>query len=203
MSVSSKPVSSARDRLLEAAVELFAVHGFQAIGLRDLANYLGLHAGSLYHHIENKQSLLFELIESGFSDLLLDTVHRTKRARNPRERLRLFIQAFVAFRFNEKHTLMLMAREVANLDTEQKAQVIQLKNRYASLLKSIIDNEDREPGTPDIDNCPMTGAVIAILFGQAQWYSVETTKAVLTETLTTVISGIIGHHKKIQIQGIS
>jgi len=77
-SASANPVHSARDRLLDAALELFATHGYQAIGLRDLANYLGLHAGSLYHHIENKQALLFELIESALSDLLLDTLRRSR-----------------------------------------------------------------------------------------------------------------------------
>ena len=50
-SASANPVHSARDRLLDAALELFATHGYQAIGLRDLASYLGLQAGSLYHHI--------------------------------------------------------------------------------------------------------------------------------------------------------
>ena len=33
---------SPRERLLEAAAELFAKHGYQAIGLRDLASHLGL-----------------------------------------------------------------------------------------------------------------------------------------------------------------
>ncbi|MCY1390211.1 hypothetical protein D3C76_971050 [compost metagenome] len=39
---SATPALSARDRLLDAAIELFATHGFQAIGLRDLARFVGL-----------------------------------------------------------------------------------------------------------------------------------------------------------------
>jgi AcrR family transcriptional regulator len=52
---------------------LFATHGYQAIGLRDLAVQLGVHPGSMYNHIENKRCLLFELMESVLSDLLLET----------------------------------------------------------------------------------------------------------------------------------
>ena len=113
---SSNPIHSARDRILDAALELFATRGFQSVGLRDLASYLGLHAGSLYHHIDNKQALLFELIESGLVDLLQETKRRMKNARSPCERLNLFIQAFVKFNFNEKHKLALITSEFANLN---------------------------------------------------------------------------------------
>ncbi|MCS5516724.1 TetR/AcrR family transcriptional regulator [Pseudomonas qingdaonensis] len=75
---------SPRDRLLDAATELFATRGYQAIGLRDLASHLGLRAGSLYHHIENKQCLLFELIESTLADLVFDTKRCMKGARTPK-----------------------------------------------------------------------------------------------------------------------
>lgn len=86
---------TARDRLVRVALELFATRGFQAIGLRDLAAHVGLRAGSLYHHIENKQCLLFELIESALSDLLAMTKRRMKGAKTPAERVRRFVQAFV------------------------------------------------------------------------------------------------------------
>lgn len=192
---STKPLYSARDRLLDAAVELFAVNGFHAIGLRDLASYLGLHAGSLYHHIENKQSLLFELIESGLSDLLLDTERRMKAARGPRERLRAFVQAFVGFHAREKHKLVLITHEFGNLDEEQKTQIIQLKNRYSALLRSIVADTQENTGG---DNCLMTGSIIAILFGQSQWYSIGTTRQQLTQTLINIIAGMIAHNKMIQ-----
>lgn len=193
---SSNPVHSARDRVLGAALELFATRGFQAIGLRDLASYLGLHAGSLYHHIENKQSLLFELIESALSDLLLDTAHRMKGARSPAKRLQLFIQAFVAFHFNDKYKLALITREFANLTEEQKLQIVVLKNQYSSLLSTIISDEYGKEGGPDADRCATTSAVIVMLFGQSQWYSVETTEAQLTKALTNVVTCIIAQGRK-------
>ncbi|KAB0506958.1 TetR/AcrR family transcriptional regulator [Pseudomonas moorei] len=195
---STKPVHSARDRLLDAAGKLFAVHGFHAIGLRDLASYLGLHAGSLYHHIENKQSLLFELIESGLSDLLLDTERRMKGARSTRERLRAFIQAFVAFHFNEKHKLVLITHEFGNLNEEQKAHLIQLKDRYSAVLRPIIAADYSVQGNVCGDHCLMTSTIITILFGQSQWYSIATTKPQLTEALTNIITGIIVQNKNAQ-----
>nr|WP_180206473.1 TetR/AcrR family transcriptional regulator [Pseudomonas sp. SbOxS1]NYU06718.1 TetR/AcrR family transcriptional regulator [Pseudomonas sp. SbOxS1] len=195
-SASANPVHSARDRLLDAALELFATHGYQAIGLRDLASYLGLHAGSLYHHIENKQALLFELIESALSDLLHDTQRRMKGARSPRGRLQSFIQAFVTFHFNEKYKLTLISREFTNLTEEQKQQVIQLRNRYAAVLNAIITDTQGEKGARGGDLCPTTSAVIAMLFGQSQWYTLETSESQLTDTLTDVVTCIIASKQK-------
>jgi AcrR family transcriptional regulator len=194
---SSSPTPSARDRLLEAAIELFATRGYQAIGLRDLAGYLGLHAGSLYHHIENKQGLLFELIESALSDLLIDTKRRMKGARTPSERLRRFVQAFVAFNLNAKHRLVLVTREFVNLNEEHQHQANQLKSAHASLLSAIIATVYGEKDRFDDQNGLITNAVIGKLYGQSQWNNVEVTEQRLAEALTNfamciIASGRIG-----------
>ena len=192
---SANPVHSARDRILDAAVELFATRGFQAVGLRDLASYLGLHAGSLYHHIDNKQALLFELMESGLLDLLQETKRRMKFVRSPCDRLSLFIQTFVRFKFNEKYKLALITSEFSNLNKEQQTRIIQLKNRYSSLLSTIIANECNEKKKLGDDICPPTNTAIIILFGQSQWYSSETTEQELTATLTNIIKHITAHYR--------
>ncbi|EJM18668.1 transcriptional regulator [Pseudomonas sp. GM21] len=193
---STNSIQSARDRILDAAVELFATRGFQAVGLRDLASYLGLHAGSLYHHIDNKQALLFELIESGLLDLLQETKCRMNNARRPCERLNLFIQAFVKFNFKEKHKLTLITSEFANLNKEQQARVIQLKNRYSSLISTFFTHEHNKKEAFNGEICPLTNTAVTILFGQSQWYNPETTEPQLTATLTHIFTCMIGNYKR-------
>ncbi|NBA96006.1 TetR/AcrR family transcriptional regulator [Pseudomonas sp. R5(2019)] len=192
---SANPAPSTRDRLLEVALELFATRGFHAISLRDLASYLGLHAGSLYHHVESKQCLLFELIESALSDLLFNTKHRMKGARTPSERVRRFVQAFVAFSLSEKHRLVLVAREFVNLNEEHQHQANQLKNAYATLLSTSISDEYREEGKLDDEVHLITSAVIGMLYGQSQWVCLEVTEQQLTEALTHFVVCIIASGK--------
>ncbi|WP_332821602.1 TetR/AcrR family transcriptional regulator, partial [Pseudomonas sp.] len=52
------------------ALELFAERGFAEVGMRELALHLGIGAGSVYHHFQSKEQLLFELIEELYEDLL-------------------------------------------------------------------------------------------------------------------------------------
>lgn len=189
--VSASTPFSARDRLLDASIELFATRGFQAIGLRDLASYVGLHAGSLYHHIENKQSLLYELIETALADLLADTKRRMKGASTTYERVRRFVQAFVAFNLNEQYRLILVTREFVNLSEEHKQQANRLRSDYYALLSATIATEYQQRGKPDGEITLITNAVIGMLYGQAQWNEIQVSEQQLTEVLTRCAMSII------------
>jgi AcrR family transcriptional regulator len=186
---------SARDRLLDVALELFATRGYQAIGLRDLAGQLGLHAGSLYAHFENKQCLLFELIEGAVSDLLADTKRRMRGARTQRDRLQRFVHAFVAFNLAEKHRLVLVTREFVNLTDEQQREINLLKSSYAALLRAIIAAERGESGCISDRTGLITEAVIGMLYGQSLWQSTQVPEQKLTDALTHFVVGIVNYGK--------
>ena len=51
-----------RDEVLATAEELFALRGYHATSVRDIANALNIKAGSLYAHIETKEDLLWEIL---------------------------------------------------------------------------------------------------------------------------------------------
>ncbi|MDD2136933.1 TetR/AcrR family transcriptional regulator [Pseudomonas kurunegalensis] len=187
-SLSPVPTPHARDRLLEAASALFASHGYQAIGLRDLASHLGLRAGSLYHHIESKQGLLFELIESSLTDLLYETRQCLKGARTISEHLPCFVQAFVTYSQANPDKLVLLTREAMHLNTEQLLQIEQLKTQYSGLLSDIVA---AECGLPALRARSIAHAVLGLLCGQAQWGSVITAR----DQLVTFVQGIVGTGK--------
>lgn len=50
-------VGAPRDRILDCAVELFAVHGFEAMTMRMLGDAVGLDNSSLYRHFASKTDL--------------------------------------------------------------------------------------------------------------------------------------------------
>lgn len=191
-SLSTRTPPHARERLLDAATVLFASHGYHAIGLRDLAGYLGLHAGSLYHHIENKQSLLFELIESALTDLTYSTRRQIKSGKSYAERLSSFVKAFVTFSVDDRNRLVLLSRDSVYLTSEQAKQIEKLKNAYTAELENIIAPElghsqkQRDPQVRFI-----AGAAVGMLFGQAQWEMSDLPRAQLSNNLTAFVIGII------------
>ena len=51
-----------RQRILEAALELFSVQGFEATSISQIASAVGIRKASLYSHFENKQAILDALV---------------------------------------------------------------------------------------------------------------------------------------------
>ena len=53
-----------RQEILEAALELFSVQGYEATSISQLAEAVGIRKASLYSHFENKQAILDALIQT-------------------------------------------------------------------------------------------------------------------------------------------
>ena len=59
-----------RDALLAHAAKLFRKKGFGSTSTRDIAAAAGMHSGSPFYHFESKQSLLFEVMNTGLRSAL-------------------------------------------------------------------------------------------------------------------------------------
>lgn len=55
---------STKQKILEAALELFSVQGYEATSISQLAEAVGIRKASLYSHFENKQAILEALIQT-------------------------------------------------------------------------------------------------------------------------------------------
>lgn len=58
-------VDSGRDRIMDEAATLFLRHGYEGTSLRQLADVVGMKAGSLYYHFASKDDLLTEILHRG------------------------------------------------------------------------------------------------------------------------------------------
>lgn len=52
-----------KKEIVEAALELFSVQGFEATSISQIAGAVGIRKASLYSHFENKQAILDELVK--------------------------------------------------------------------------------------------------------------------------------------------
>src|ERR1700758_1806643 len=59
-----------REAIVDAAVSLFGEKGYNATTMRDIAKAVGILPGSLYAHIDSKETLLIEIVEKGIERFL-------------------------------------------------------------------------------------------------------------------------------------
>ena len=58
-----------RTAILRTAAQLFAANGYEATSLDMIADQLGIHKATLYHYVDNKESILFQCLVMSFGDL--------------------------------------------------------------------------------------------------------------------------------------
>jgi AcrR family transcriptional regulator len=101
MTASTPIREGTRERILAAAVDLFAEHGFEATSLQQIADVLPVTKAALYYHFRSKDDLLAALVEPIFADL--ETRLRAARIGRPspaarRAALTDFLDGLIAHR---------------------------------------------------------------------------------------------------------
>src|SRR5438552_3454258 len=71
-----------KEQIADTAALLFATKGFHATTIQDLVEATGLQRGALYHYIDAKKDLLFQ-IHTRFIDPLLEEAHAVEKVSQP------------------------------------------------------------------------------------------------------------------------
>jgi AcrR family transcriptional regulator len=156
-------------RLREAALALFAQHGYAAVSMRRIAQEVGVQAGALYNYTPDKQSLLFDLMQ-GHMDELLDARAEEPVADTPLERLETFSRFHIRFHLERPLAVFISYMELRNLTPANFATIEDLRRRYEGELEAIL-RDGREAGDFHVADTKITTlAIIAMLNGVNTWY---------------------------------
>ena len=99
---------SSRDRILDAAVRLFARQGFDRTGLRELAGEAGVNLAMINYCFGSKKKLLTEILDTFFSEYLAIARIELTGDGELEQRLEKFIARSVYF-FAERRDYLLIA----------------------------------------------------------------------------------------------
>lgn len=120
------PDQDTRDRLLEAAADVFADLGFKNATVRDICTRAGANSAAVHYHFGDKEGLYSEVLEGALRSALLEFPPDHGLARDPTPRDRLF--AFV-------HSFLLRV-----LTTEKSARLMKLMTREMSEPTAALDH---------------------------------------------------------------
>ena len=129
-------MSSRREELTRIAARLFAERGYQGTSLADLAEELGVQKPSLYHHIESKEDLLWEVAWEGAEAFhgALDTVPADAPAT---ERIRLALRAHLGVVAGQLDVATVFVREWRHLSGERRDRFVAERRRYEERIRDL------------------------------------------------------------------
>jgi AcrR family transcriptional regulator len=128
----------ARERVLDAAVELFAQQGYDGTSVSQVITRAGVAKGGFYHHFASKEALLYEV----YGDLIgrqldgMDEILRRELA--PADTLRALIADLVVTTAASARPALVFWREMNRLGDERTAQYRQARRRYHDTVRRLI-----------------------------------------------------------------
>ena len=154
-------------RLREAALRLFARHGYATVSMRQIAAEIGVQAGALYLYTPDKQALLFELMRDHMEHLLADW--QPPDAAAP-EQLESFVRHHIRYHLDRSDLVFIAYMELRNLEPDNFAVIERLRRDYETRLETILKRGRSEDVFEIPDTKLATMALIAMLTGVTTWY---------------------------------
>lgn len=100
-----------RRRLIDAALQLSAEHGFSALSLREIARESGIAAAGFYRHFRDLDELGLVLVDEVALALRQLIREARARAKVQRGRTRASVEAFMDFAYQKPHLFRLLLGE--------------------------------------------------------------------------------------------
>jgi AcrR family transcriptional regulator len=91
--LSSVPAPNTRERLLQAATEVFAEHGYEKATIREICRRADANVAAIHYHFGDKKRLYAAIFESVFNLLRARRSSFLPAHAPPQERLRVYIRA--------------------------------------------------------------------------------------------------------------
>src|SRR5262249_15993754 len=86
-----------RRMILDVAGELILEQGYEGFSMRRVAERIGYSATTIYRYYEDKDDLLFAVINEGFSEFARQLRGAAEGARDPLKRLEALGRAYIRF----------------------------------------------------------------------------------------------------------
>ena len=162
------------DDILSRAATLFSQRGYHAVGIRDLAEAVGLSTSTLYHYYATKQEILFAIISRFLAEFTSRLVAGLRDVTvPPRKRLERAVTEHVQLTVARSEELLVGNPVLNALSPEQRARVAAMRREYRDAVRDVIA-EGAAAGEFHVADPLLTAmAMLDMLDGVRSWYHGE------------------------------
>lgn len=153
-----------REAVLNAAMELFARHGYTSVTLDDIGEAAGITGATVYNYFASKQQVLRALVVRAAEWLKMSLHVAMRGARTHEDALHRLTEAFIRFALEHRGLLALLSQEIGLPEEERLAAdraYRDVVDEWADLLREI-----RPDQTPTVSRIRVR-AVMNLAYGVA------------------------------------
>jgi AcrR family transcriptional regulator len=140
-----------RDKILEAAAELLARHGYHAVSLADIGAAAGIVGSGIYRHFGSKSAILDALLDQAMDRLVGNAARALASGAGDEQVLLALVADQVAFAVDDRRLVQLYQREIHTLPEADRRRLRRRQRHYieewvhvlAGVRPAITDGEAR------------------------------------------------------------
>jgi AcrR family transcriptional regulator len=160
-----------KQRIEQAALQLFAAKGFEATGIRDIADLAGLSTSALYHYMGSKDELLVAFMVESMTELTRVAHAALEGAEHPATQLAALVRAHVGFHTLDAQRSLVADDELRAVSDAAFTKVMQLRDGYERLWAETLERGKRSGEFSFADARITRLALLEMCNGVARWYS--------------------------------
>lgn len=154
----------------EAAVELIARRGYEAMTMRELAQAVGVQAAALYRYFPNKEKLLYTLMSEHMRGLAASWKEVDPKNGSAQNRLSAFVRNHVRFHVARRHSTHVSNMELRSLSKDNLSSILKMRTAYEKELRQIL-RDGAADGSLQVDDVALTAmAIIQMITGVIVWF---------------------------------
>lgn len=154
----------------QAAVLLFARHGFAATGIRELGATAGINSATLYHYTGSKEDLLVSIMRTCVDAMIGSGTAALRTSAEPTIQLAALVASHVGFIATNPLTARVVEYEMRSLGPDNRAAMQTLRDDYESLFELVLERGLRVGEFATDDATMARLALMEMGTGVGHWY---------------------------------
>jgi AcrR family transcriptional regulator len=119
-----------RLRILNAAAQLVAQHGYHEVGMADIGAAAGVTGSAIYRHFAGKSAVLVAMFDRVIDDLSTEAEQIVTTVSDPRTALRRLVRGQVMFAINDRTLAQVYHNEITNLPDPDRRRLRRKQRLY-------------------------------------------------------------------------
>jgi len=166
----SAPSNERLAEIYRTAAQIILRKGYDATSINDIANALGMTKAGLYHYINGKKELLFDIMNFGLDELDEEVATPAGEIAEPAERLRFIIASHAQLVTRGQGAITILVDEITALTPAQNRIITRRKREYFNRLRELLNTLKAEGKLQDVDTTAATFSLLGMISWLSRWF---------------------------------
>jgi AcrR family transcriptional regulator len=196
------------ERLAEVyrtAAQIILRKGYDATSINDIANALGMTKAGLYHYINGKKELLFDIMNFGLDELDAEVAVPASAIADPTSRLRFIIATHAQLVTRGQGAITILVDEITALSPAQNRMITRRKREYFDSLRNVLNELKSAGKLQDVDTTAATFSLLGMISWLSRWFRQDgslTQEQVAEQIVKIAFNGLMHHESRAAKSGL-